>query len=243
MRLSSLLSMMGLAAGLAAPALAQSPWSGQVTPYLWAAGLGGDLTPYQGAPSLSFSRSVSEVLEDLDSAFFLSGYDRRDSFVILGDLSASTSSRAGTVPPGLPAEGRLRQRSATLAAGWRAVAEPGGTLDLLAGARIWDLEARVAVAGGAVSAARSENFVDPILAVRANIALGARWSAILYADLGGMEVGSRWTDQVVVTVNYQVTERLYASLGYRRLDVDYRAGGTRVDATMAGPLLGLTWRF
>ncbi|WP_423211258.1 hypothetical protein [Paracoccus yeei] len=31
--------------------------------------------------------------------------------------------------------------------------------------------------------------------------------------------------------------------GFRRLHVDYRSGGTRLDVTMAGPLLGVTWRF
>lgn len=30
--------------------------------------------------------------------------------------------------------------------------------------------------------------------------------------------------------------------GFRRLDVDYRSGGTRLNVTMAGPLLGVTWR-
>lgn len=56
-------------------------------------------------------------------------------------------------------------------------------------------------------------------------------------------MGSDSATQVVATVNYQMTDQAYVSVGYRRLDVDYRSGGTRVDATMAGPLLGLTWRF
>ena len=61
-----------LSTGLA-PAMAQD-WSGQITPYVWGAGLGGDVTPFAGAPTLSFDKSLSEVLEDTDGAFFLSGF-------------------------------------------------------------------------------------------------------------------------------------------------------------------------
>ncbi len=55
-------------------------------------------------------------------------------------------------------------------------------------------------------------------------------------------MGSDKTTQAVATVNYQTTEQAYVSMGYR-LDVDYRSNATRANATMAGPLVGLTWRF
>ena len=71
-----------LSTGLA-PAMAQD-WSGQITPYVWGAGLGGDVTPFAGAPTLSFDKSLSEVLEDTDGAFFLSGFARRDRLVLMG---------------------------------------------------------------------------------------------------------------------------------------------------------------
>lgn len=223
-------------------------WSGQVTPYVWAAGLGGDVTPMTGAPTVSFDKGFSEVLKDLDGAFFLSGYARRDRLVIMGDLSWSSSSKSGVVPPGLPAsgapaEGKLTQRSLTLLAGWRAVQDDGFSLDLLGGARAWSIKSSVSVAGGLVQASPGKDFVDPVLAARANIALAPRWSTILYADFGGFGVGSESTSQFLATVNYQLKEDLWLSAGYRQLNVDYRSGGTVVDATMAGPLFGATWRF
>lgn len=232
-----------LAALLAAsPAFAQE-WQAQITPYVWASGLGGDVTPFTGAPTLRFDKSFSDVLEDLDAAFFLSAYARRDRLVVLGDLSYSASSKSGALPPGVPAEGEVRQRSLTLAAGWRAIDDGGLALDVLGGVRAWKVDARVSVAGGAISRSEDRDFVDPIVALRANYTLAPRWSAIAYLDYGITGMGSEKTTQVVATVNYQLTDRAYLSVGYRRLDVDYRSGGTRVDVTMAGPLLGLTWRF
>lgn len=224
------------------PASAEE-WSSQVTPYVWATGIGGDITPLSGAPTLSFTKSFSDVLEDLDAAFFLSGYARRDRLVFMGDLSWSASSKSGMVPPGLPAEGKLTQRSLTLLAGWRALQNESLTLDLLGGARAWSVKSSINIAGGLMHASPGKKFVDPVVAARVNIALAPQWSAIFYADFGGFGVGSERTSQALVTVNYEVNETLWLSLGFRQLDVDYRKDGTELDMRMSGPLFGATWRF
>lgn len=237
-----------LALGLAAtagPALAQEArgWNVQVTPYLWGSGVSGEITPLPGGPTLGFDNDLAQVLEDSDGAFFLSAYARNDRWVLLGDLSWSSSSRDGLVPPGIPAEGEVTQRSFTLAAGYRAVEREGVTLDLLGGVRAWDVEVSAAAPAVGLAARSDVSFTDPILAARVNVALAPRFSAILYADVGGFGVGSESTNQIVATLNYAVTDNLYVSSGWRRLHVDYDSGGTAFEATMSGPLLGVTWRF
>ncbi|NGM46050.1 outer membrane beta-barrel protein [Rhodobacter sp. SGA-6-6] len=238
--------VLGLAAlAGASPAAAQDTgdWVWQLTPYVWATGIDGDITPFTGAPTVSFDSSFSEVLKDLDAAFFLSGYARRDRFVLLGDLSYSASSKEGVVPPGAPATGKLEQTSLTLAAGYRVVAEDGLALDLLAGARHWRIKGSVDVPLAGLSASPTLSFTDPIIALRANVQIAPQWSAILYGDIGGFGVGSERTGQVVATVNYQLRDDVFLSAGYRALSLDYRDGGTRIDATMSGPIFGATWRF
>lgn len=244
MTMTKATALAALMATAALPAVAQDDaWRGQITPYVWGAGLGGDVTPFTGAPTLRVDKSLSEVLEDTDGAFFLSGYARRDRLVLMGDLSLSSSSKDGLIPPGLPATAKLRQRSMTLLAGYRALDRPAMHLDVLAGARLWKIEGSVNVAGGAISRSGDKTFTDPVVALRANYTLSPRWSAIFYADYGGFDVGSKQTSQIVATANYQVNDSLYVSAGYRQLTVDYLDGGTRIDMTMAGPLLGITLRF
>lgn len=223
----------------------QSPagWSFQITPYVWATGLGGSLRPLAGGPKISIDKSFADILEDLDAAFFITGLARKDRFVLLGDLSASSSSRGGVVPPGIPAKGSLRQTSLTLLAGYRAVAEGPFTLDVLAGARVWDVRARVNAPVIPARVARERSFADPVVAARVNLRLAPGWSLLAYGDVGGAGVGSRFTSQVVATVNYAVSERFYLSAGYRQLHVDYREDGMRVDMRMKGPLVGATLRF
>lgn len=228
----------------AAPAAAQdADWTGQVTPYVWGSSLGGTLTPFTGAPTIRIDKSFSEVIEDSDGAFFISAFARRDRLVLLGDFSYAASSKDGLVPPGLPAKGELKQRSMTLAAGWRVHSDERWTLDLLGGLRHWNLDASVDVPLAGIARSPGESFTDPILAARANLHFSPRWSMLAYYDFGGFGVGSRDTYQWLATLNYQPGERWVFSGGVRALSVDYRDGGTRLDARLAGPLLGASWRF
>lgn len=222
---------------------ARGEWVAQVTPYVWASGLGGRLTPFAGAPTFVVSKSFGDVLEDSDGAFFLSTYARRDRFVLLGDFTHARSSKAGRVPPGLPAEGRLRQRSMTLAAGWRVFEDERVAVDLLGGLRHWSVRSEVAVPLAGVSRSPGDRFTDPLVAMRVNAPLSSRWSLVAYGDIGGFGVGSEHTQQWLLSANYLHDERWAFSLGLRQLAVDYREGGTQVDVLLAGPVFGASWRF
>lgn len=217
-------------------------WTGQLTVYGWGAGFGGDLTPFSGAPTLSFDKSLSEVLEDLDGAFFITGLARRGNLVLLGDFTYSSSSRAGLVPPGIAASGEVTLRSLTLAAGQRFDAGTT-TVDLLGGIRAWRVDGLVSVPLAGISLAPEQSFVDPIVALRVNTPVAPRWNVLGYFDFGGFGVGSDLTWQAAVTANYQATDNLYLSAGWRHLHIDYEDGGTAFEGSMSGPLVGATWRF
>lgn len=231
------------AASLGPTAASAQDWSGQVTVYGWGAGVTGDFTPRAGAPTLSFDKSLSEVLKDLDGAFFITGLARRGDLVLFADFTYSASSREGLVPPGAPASGEVTIRSLTLAAGQRFDVGGGTTVDAMGGLRAWSLDGQVSVPLAGISVAPTANFVDPILALRVNTPLADRWSLLGYLDVGGFGVGSDFTYQVAVTANYEMNENLYFSVGWRHLYVDYSDGGTEFKGAMSGPLLGATWRF
>lgn len=232
-----------LAAVLSAGAAGAQDWTGQVTLYGWGAGVSGDFTPFTGAPTLSFDKSLSEVLDDLDGAFFISGLARRGDLVVLADLTYSASSRDGLVPPGIPASGEVTLGAVTLAAGRRFDQGAGTTVDLLGGLRVWNVDGSVSVPLAGLSVSPGVEFVDPLVAVRVNTDLGPRWSVLGYLDVGGFGIGSDATWQAAVTANYRATDRLHLSAGWRHLYLDYRDGGTAFEGAMSGPLVGATLRF
>ena len=229
-----------------APAHAQisEGWSGQVTPYIWGAGLSGDVRPLAGGPTLEVEESVFEVLDDLEGAFFLSGLAIRNDFVLIGDLSWSSSSRTESPAPGIPpVKGSVDMLFATLAGGKRVQAQSDQTIDLLAGVRLWDIDADAAILGTPFAASRSVSLADPILGVRFNRQHTNGFSTIAYADIGGFGIGSDFTAQVAVTVNYAMSDKAYVSGGYRYVHLDYEKNGALIDIRLSGPLLGFTWRF
>ncbi|MDP3419155.1 hypothetical protein [Falsiroseomonas sp.] len=232
----------------AAPGTTPDGWRFQITPYLWMSGVAGDLTISPRAPTLQFSESFGDVLSDLDAGIFITGLAIRDRFVISADVSYVATSRKGELlaAPPVSAKGSLDQFSTTLLAGYRAVEQPGFSLDLLGGLRAWSIEAEAEARVAGTPFARQTatlDWVDPILAVRLRGDISPRLSAHVIGDIGGFGAGARFTWQLAGLVNYQLSENLYASGGYRHLATDYREGGRRLDFSLSGPILGLTYRF
>lgn len=220
----------------------------QITAYAWLAGFAGDIRPGPASPTFRVDKSFGDLLETSDGAFWISGFVRRDRTVFMADFSRTKSSEEGLVPTGLPApfppavpaDGGLKLTSLTGAAGYRVAQTDNATLDLLAGARAWWVRPNLQVPALGVDLAPRENFVDPILAARANFALAPRLSALVYGDIGGFGVGSEATAQIAATLNYRVGRSFVMSGGYRYLGVDYERDGVVVDARLAGPVLGAT---
>lgn len=240
-------------------------WVLQITPYMWAAGLKGNISPFQRGPTIGIEKSFSDVLDDLNFGGFLNIWGRYERFVFSGDImyvSTSDGHSVGNLPsftiPGvgvIPAGGNAdavvdsKQFTATAMAGYRIVDAPQFTLDALGGVRFWHISNDVTINGSlgpnseSVSYGESFGWADPLLGLRAFLSLTDKLSIQAQADIGGFGAGSDFTWSAMATVNYRVTEHLFASLGYKVLDVNYNHGGHVYDTRLSGPVLGVTYRF
>lgn len=250
-----------------APEAVEGPrWALQITPYMWAAGLEGDLSPFRRAPTIGVEKSFSDVMDDLNFGGFVNVWGRYDRFVFSGDVMYvnTTDSHAtgplaalqipgiGVIPPGasVDADVDTEQFMATLQGGYRVLDMPQFTLDALAGARFWYISNDVTVTAshpaiGSRSASHDESFgwVDPVIGARAFFQLTDKLSLQGQADIGGFGAGSDLTWSALATVNYILTDHLSVSAGYKALDVDYEHDGHVYDTLLSGPVLGLTYRF
>lgn len=257
-QMRSFVPMAALAVHVAGASLAraddrQPDWALQVTPYVWAAGLKGDISPFRRAPTIAVEKSFSDVLEDLNVAAFLNVYGRYDRFVVVGDLlyvDTTDARQVGRLPvigqvPTIDVSIDSRQFSGTLMGGYQLYATPGFNFALLAGIRAWDVSNAVRVVTPIGSAAYEESFswVDPIVGARAFVQLADRLSLQVQADVGGFGAGAERTWQALGTVNYELTQHLSVSAGYKVLDVDYASDGHVFDTTLKGPAIGVTYRF
>jgi hypothetical protein len=137
--------------------------------------------------------------------------------------------------------------------------------DLLAGGRYWhqdttvsadvtlalDVDGLTVKGGRAFAKSGSVDWVDPFIGARLRQQLAPGQNLTLRGDLGGFDVGSEFTWQVLATYDFQlcVTDRytLDGYLGYRALSVDYSQGSGNnryeFDVLMQGPVMGATLRF
>jgi len=239
----------------------------QITPYMWATGLNGSISPFREGPTLDVDKSFSDVLHDLDFGGFVNVWGRYDRFVFSGDLmyvDTSDSHASGplpafqipglgvTIPPGASVTGKVdsKQFMTTLQGGYRVIDGPDFTLDALAGARFWYISNDVTVTAshfaiGTRTASHGESFgwIDPVVGLRAFAPMTENFSVQAQADVGGFGVGSSVTWSVLATANYAFTQNFSVSAGYKALKVDYDHGGHVYDALLKGPVVGMTWRF
>ena len=242
----------------AAPVAAERPgWAVQITPYMWAAGLKGNISPFRHGPTIGIEKSFSDVLSDLDFGGFVNVWGRYDRFVFSGDamyVNTTESHASGPlpplpvpVPPGTVVNGSVdsKQFMATLQGGYRLVDTPQFTLDALGGVRFWHISNDVTVSALGLSRSYGESFgwADPVVGARAFLQVTEKLSLQAQVDLGGFGVGSDFTWSALATVNYIVTDHISLSAGYKVLDVDYDKGGHVYDTRLSGPVLGMTWRY
>ena len=232
-------------------------WVFQVTPYMWASGLAGNISPFRVAPTIAIEKSFSDVLNDLNFGGFLNVWARYDRFVFSGDvmyINTTHSSAVGplpalpiAIPPGTVINGSVdsKQFTATLQGGYRVYESPGFTFDALAGVRFWQVSNDVTVSALGLSRSYGESFgwADPVVGARVFLQLTDKFSIQAQADIGGFGAGSDFTWSALATLNYLVTDHLSLSAGYKVLDVNFNRDGHVYDVRLNGPVVGATWRF
>jgi hypothetical protein len=237
----------------APPPLGAPDWVVQVTPYLWASGMEGNVSPFQAAPTVHVDTPFSEVWDHLNFGGFMNVWARRDRFVFSGDLMYVNLSAAEVVGPfpnlapdvALDAELDSIQFYAAGQVGYRVVDTPQFSLDALAGGRFWYISNDLTVSYAGYSLSRGEDFswFDPLVGARAFYNITDKLSVMGQADIGGFGVGSELTWSVLGTFNYVFSDNWSASVGYKHMSVDYDDDGYVFDVDMSGPVIGVTYRF
>lgn len=245
---ASALTLSGFAA---TAAQAQSDWQFAVTPYFWAAGADGDVAPFPNFPASHTDQSFGDILDDfqLGGAATFEASNGRWGF--LGDFSYVDTDTGDSA---ISADTRYDVAGLETKSTWLSGAvtlnvsqSSNMRLDVLAGVRGNWMDTSVRLidqdTGDELIGDHDENWVDPIVGIRAIFPLSDRWSITGYADVGGFGVGSDLTYELYAAANYNFNERMSLVLGYRYLSVDYDNNGFLYDISQNGPVFGAQFRF
>jgi opacity protein-like surface antigen len=232
------------------PEYSESPdaWKFTAAPYLWAAGLKGDIGEF-GIPPVYVDATFADILKNFDVGFMGAGEARYGRFGIATDMLYLKISASAETPLGVLAD-HIDATSKTFtafgAAEYRLVDTERASLDVLGGARVWALSTDLDPVGGAADPLSfSDDFawVDPIVGGKARVNLSDNYYLTGWGMIGGFGAGSKLTWDAMGAVGYELNNRVSFIGGWRALSVDYEKGSDVFDVVMSGPILGATIKF
>ncbi|WP_298817828.1 hypothetical protein [uncultured Roseibium sp.] len=134
---------------------------------------------------------------------------------------------------------------------YRAYSTSQTSIDVYAGGRYWDIDLDLDATGtiaGNFDITRGDNWIDPVVGIRAFHMLNDKWSVNGRGDIGGFGAGSDFTWNVQAGAGYHFNKTWSAHLQYKALSVDYdndKSGRSsfEYDTITHGPLVGIVARF
>jgi hypothetical protein len=232
-------------------AQAQSAWEFRVTPYLWFAGIKGDVSTLPGVPVSPIEVTPSDALKDTESSFMGLFEAKKGKHGILLDTLYSDVRTDDVLIPQIDLTQRATSKSTVLTAAYvyELSSNDQAEVNVFAGARYWKVDTQLEFGGGlGILAGRSirnaESWEDPLIGISGRAPIGeSKFYVAGVLGLGGFGVGSDRFYDVSASVGYQWNKSIGTSLGYRRFDVTYEEGTFFYDVAQEGWLLGLTWSF
>ena len=227
-------------------------WRFEISPYVWSPGIKGTINFDNGlAKTADFSSS--NVLSNLKSGAMMSAEAHKGNWGIMGDLVSATLQNSGSIPiyggaATVADKITLQQTVLTGAATYTLANTRDIYVDGLLGARAIDITATLH--GNLIGTAEKETIskktstVDPIIGAKGRYRIGdSSWYLPAYADIGSGGGTTNLTWQVMAGIGKSFGSLIDASLTYRALYYNMKAGGVLQKTTMQGPQAAITFKF
>ena len=226
-------------------------WEFRLTPYLWFAGLKGDVGAFPGLPSAPVDISPKDALEDTEAGIMvLFDAKKMRHGLFLDFIYTDVQSNEELIPEvDLRAKSKTKSTIFSAAYEYELYRDGGAVVDALAGVRYWRVDSEFNFRGGlglldGRTISHDESWVDPAIAVKGRTFIGdSRFYVAGGLTIGGFGVGSDFFYDLNTAIGYQWNEAIGTAIGYRLFDVDYEDGGFLFDVRQQGLQMGLTWSF
>ena len=235
------------------PALAgDNQWEFALTPYLWFAGLKGNVATIPPLPAAPIDVSSQDALEDTKIAYMLLFTAKKNRHGVFFDYVYSDVESEEEVIPQLNdllMTTRTKTSMPTLAYQYEVYRYNNAMLDLLAGVRYWSIDSNLKFSRGfGVLAGREishkESWYDPVVGFSGQAPFGnTKFYMSGGLGFGGFGVGSDSFFDLNLNFGYQWNKSIGTALGYRLYDVEYNKDDFLYDVRQEGWLFGLTWAF
>jgi hypothetical protein len=221
---------------------ADNEWNFEVMPYLWAAGVKGDLNV--GGEDIEVDSSFSDLLDMMEIGGGLLMRAERSQWVLWTQVDYLATNTDKLDDP--PEHARLDSNTTMFTGGFGrnfGGSESKRSVDVLLGVRYLKLDNRLRFDTlGTFNSDRS--FTDPVLIVRPSFRISERWrlNPTFSYGTGG---DSDSTYELQPQLQFQMTENAALRFGYRKLhyEIDNSTTGNGFDGAFEGVLIGVSGTF
>lgn len=227
---------------------ASDTWHMSASPYLWLAGLDGNLNLL--GHDAAVHQSFGDIFSNLKVGFMGLGEVRRGRLGVLTDLLFVRVGDQKAVPvPQLPFPIQVKLTTTTFTLtpefAYRVYSQKHLAVDAMGGFRYYHLGAKSNFDAGPLghtSYSGTNDWADATAGARLLARMTPKIGAFLIGDAGGG--GSSPTWEITYGVGYKILKNATTQIGYKRLSFNRQDGNTfGLEATQQGLVLGTTIRF
>lgn len=226
-------------------------WDFRLNPYIWFTDQQGDVATIPGAPTVPIDISSREAFDNTEAGFMVFLDAKRGKHGVFADVIYTDfqSNYEFESRVNLTLQSVSKTSIFSLAYQYEFYRKDDAIIDLMLGARYWNIDTELNFGGGLGILAdqkinHNESWVDPAVGVK-----GVKWlgGSGFYieggAGLGGFGAGSDLFYEFNGGIGYQWNSAIGTTIGYRLFDVDYQDSGFTYDIQQQGWQLGLRWSF
>lgn len=243
--MKNIAGILGLLLGGHAAYAQGTNWRYEATVYLFAPETTQTVTTPAG--KLEGTLSFSDALDNLDFAFMGAFGASTGKWSILTDYQFYDLSFENATPgpafSGLDTDLEMQILNGYVA--YRMHEGPSMQVDVAGGFRWFSVDTAMTLASGVLPGRTgqvNDDWIDPVIAVRARVPFSDRWSGTAFFDYGGFSSDSE-TWQALLTVDYELNQKWLVRGGYRYLSIDHDLEDTTFELSQSGLIFGATYRF
>ena len=233
------------------PVVEDSGWDFRLSPYIWFAGLEGDVASIPGLAAMPIDVSASDALEDTEASLMLMFEAKKNGKGFFMDVFYSDVQSEETLIESNDRRLVLNSTTKTTMVSGAYLHEvynkEQNVVDVFAGLRYWNIDSHLSLSGGLgllPPGDHKESWVDPLIGIKGRTTLGdTKFYVAGGASIGGFGVGSDLFYDLNANLGYQWSKSIGTTVGYRMYDLDYENDGFVYDVRQEGWIIGLTWAF
>lgn len=221
-------------------------WEFKVAPYIWAAGIHGDVGHSRIGRHFVKS-SFSDILKKVDLSAMIMGEARKGDYSVLLDLMYIDSSVHYTLPAKVPAtdfKARGKILTGFAGMGYTFWENERASLDLVGGLRAWHTDVTLGLyrnSAQLVTAKSRETWIDATAGLRGHFKINDQFSMTAWGLAGKGGANLDWDASLLA--NWKISRDFTLTAGYRAIHVDYKKRGFVYDITQKGPMIGVSYHF